>query len=75
MKDWGAWMNNIIDFKKEESGAEALLKDALLEGFDEIMLVGIKKDGMVYIRSTKQKDMLKALGALEASKAHILEDW
>jgi hypothetical protein len=68
-------MNDIVRIKKFESGAEALLKDALEEGFTDILLVGISKDGTVNIRTTYYDDTIRTIGCIEAAKDYVLRTW
>lgn len=67
--------NDVVRMKKFESGAEALLKDALEEGFTDILFVGISKEGTVNIRTTHYDDTIRILGSLEAAKDYVLRTW
>jgi hypothetical protein len=53
-----------------QQDAEEVLQQALEEGFESIIILGLKGDCM-HIKSSKQFSTLKTLGALEAAKMQL----
>lgn len=59
-----------IPSKSEKNEVETVLKEALDERYDEVILFGFK-DGLTHIKRSKIEHTLKTIGALEAAKIHL----
>jgi hypothetical protein len=59
-----------IPAKTERNEVETVLKNALEEKFDEVIVFGFK-DGCAHIKRSKIENTLKTIGALEAAKVQL----
>ena len=68
-------MTNVSEIKNPYIvDAENLLRDALGQKFQFVVIVGVNDKG-VWFRKSKDCDTLKVLGALEHAKHQTMEKW
>ena len=65
----------VTDRQVHIDDAKALLMEAIDEGFEAVVIVGIKQDHKVSCKSSKSLDTLKLLGSVEWAKEVILKQW
>lgn len=67
--------NNIVEFKtKHDQTVEEVLKEAIDKRFDTVYVLGINATG-VHLTHSGTQDILHELGAIEAMKDNLLENW
>lgn len=65
----------VSDRDRHAQDARALLMEAMDEGFEAVVVVGVRADKEVSCKSSKCMSTLMLLGALEWAKEVVLKNW